>query len=117
VWHRVIVLASVVAVVGCLGIWFMKWSRDAARADCLMNIRDVQQAMRAYMGMNGHNPETQVPEFSKESIIGPGKFLDSEPKCPGGGTYTWIEGYHPAMGVLTLRCSCRDHVPENYSDW
>jgi hypothetical protein len=95
----------------------VKSSRDAARAGCLLNIRNVQQAMRSYMGMNGHNSETQVPEFSKKSIIGPEKYLDSEPKCPGGGTYTWIEGYHPAMGVLILRCSCRDHFPVDYSNW
>lgn len=41
--------------------------------------------MRSYMGMNGHNPGDFVPEFSKESLIGSGKFLDGEPSCPDGG--------------------------------
>lgn len=116
-WHRLIVLASVAVVVGVLGILILQWKRNSEREGCIHNIRNVQQVMRGYMGMNGHNPETQVPEFTKESLIGPGKFMDSEPRCPGGGTYTWIEGRHPAIGVLTLRCSCRDHVPADYSEW
>ena len=104
-------------VVGGLILWFFKWKRDSDRAGCIMNIRNVQQGMRSYMGMNGHVPQADVPGFSLDTLIGQGAFLDAEPRCPSGGTYTWIEGVHPPVGVLMLRCSHPDHVPANHSDW
>ena len=89
---------------------------DGARATCIMNIRNVQQAMRSYQGMKnlgvGHKKG-----FSKWSIVGPGNFIGVEPVCPVGGTYWWAEDRIPAVGELMLHCSCRDHVPTSYSDW
>ena len=109
-------LLLIIAIAGA-GAAFFKWKRDSDRDACILNIRQVQQAMRSYMGMNAHNPETDVPGFSKDTIIGEGKPIASVPVCPAGGTYTWIEGRQPAIGVLSLRCSCPDHVPPSYSDW
>ena len=81
-----------------------------------MNIRNVQQGMRSYMGMNGHSPGDRLP-FTKETIVGPGNFVEIEPVCPAGGTYSWIENRHPAVGELMIQCSCPAHQPIAHQDW
>ena len=92
------------------------WRRGSDRAGCIMNIRNVQQAMRSYMGMNGHSPGDRLP-FTKETIVGPDNFIEEEPVCPAGGTYFWHENRHPFVGELMLKCSCPGHRPVNHQDW
>ncbi|WP_338690460.1 hypothetical protein [Haloferula helveola] len=86
------------------------WKRGSDRAGCIMNIRNVQQALRSYQGMNSSE---LAP---KEKLVGPGLFIEVEPECPRGGTYSWHQvGWN--MGQLMLRCSCEEHVPPNHKDW
>ena len=65
--------------------------------------------------MNSLNTGDQL-EMS--DLIGPGKFIDSQPVCPAGGTYTWSK-VHPAVGTLAIRCSHRKHQldPAFIADW
>lgn len=83
------------------------------RAGCIMNTRNVQQAVRAHHGMNSKN-FGELIDWS--DIFGPGKFLDQEPVCPAGGTYTFSKVY-PQVGKLASTCSHTDHVPPDYSTW
>ena len=85
------------------------------RAACIMNIRNVQQAMRSFQNMNGFGPGEDG--YQKTALFGPKSFLESPPTCPSGGTYSWVEGKFPLVGELALRCSHTGHVPERHEDW
>lgn len=85
------------------------------RAACIMNIRNVQQAMRSHQNMNGFSPGGQG--FRNAELIGPDSFIESRPTCPSGGTYEWAEGTFPPVGELALRCSHPGHVPVTHEDW
>ena len=104
------VLSSVASVVGA-------WIKGKDRSACILNCRNVQQAMRSFCGMNGHNPGDVVPGFGASSLVGPGLYPDSMPVCPAGGRYTWVEGRFPLVGELMIRCSCPEHVPPDHGDW
>lgn len=83
-----------------------------------MNIRNVQQGMRAQMNQLGLQPGD--PGLRKEDIIGPGRWIEIEPECPHGGTYTWLEGNFPLTGELVMRCSHQEshrYIPSAYADW
>jgi hypothetical protein len=76
---------------------------------CLLNIRKVQQAVRANQNMN--NLQIGEPiDWSK--IIGPGHFIEKSPTCPAHGTYRYnktaplgslaipAQRAHPSSAVL-----------------
>ena len=72
--------------------------------------------------MSNINPGDPIPGGWKAKVIGPGLFVEKEPRCPGGGTYTYAtDNVMPAVGTLGITCSLcgapDNHVPENYSDW
>jgi hypothetical protein len=87
------------------------------RAGCILNCRNVQQAMRSCHGMNGHNPGDVLPAFGNSTLVGPGRFIESMPVCPAGYRYKWVEGRVPMVGELMIRCSCPEHVPTGIEDW
>lgn len=105
-----------VAVMGC--VLLLGWlpvvgaeRRHACKEVCLLHIRNAQQAMRSFQGIHGAN------RVMKADIVGPGLFLEGEPVCPCGGSYTWHEGPVLDIGELFLRCSHESHVPADYSGW
>lgn len=110
----VIVLLSLVAI---LMIGAKGWKNGADRSGCVMNIRNVQSAVRAYQNTRAVPDGTTMDLFT--DIIGPDKFLNSDPRCPGGGEYEHIS-YMPFAGELALKCDLagtRVHVPPDHNDW
>lgn len=105
-----VALALLIAVLGGY-----KWKAGSDRAACMLHTRNVQQSTRSFQGMNGLN--TGDP-LEMSDLIGPGKFIESEPVCPAGGTYTWSK-VHPDIGTLAIRCSHRKHQldPALIADW
>jgi hypothetical protein len=91
----------------------LKKGRD--RAVCILNCRNVQQAMWGYSGTNGHNPGDSLPGFSVKTLAERGMY--SAMPCPGAGHYSCIEGRIPKVGELMIRCSCPEHVPPDHGDW
>ncbi len=91
------------------------WKSGSDRAACILYTRNVQQAARSFQGMNGLNVGDRL---EKADLVGPGNFIEAEPHCPAGGTYTWSK-VHPAMGTLAIRCSHRKHQldPALIADW
>lgn len=90
---------------------------NEGRAECIIQIRNVQQALRAYQNINGLNPGDPL-DWSK--IFGAGKFIEQRPICPRQGTYTFVNEF-PKIGTLGMTCSHAGephlHVPKNHSDW
>jgi hypothetical protein len=91
------------------------------RAQCIINIRNVQQGVRSYANMNGLKPGDPCAGW-KAKVIGPGLFIGTPPMCPCGGTYNYAtDTIIPSIGTLAITCSLCGvpnlHVPSTYSGW
>lgn len=115
----ILVLLSLIAI---LFVGARAWKRGSDRAGCIMNIRNVQQAVRGHQNMT--NTNDTVPAAAAIYGAGDNAYLP-EPECPGGGTYAYNT---PAVadpseaGAIFLTCSLDtdaegDHVPDNTSTW
>lgn len=95
------------------------WKRGSDRAVCITNIASVQKAVRGYANMSGLNPGETVIGLETR-VVGPDRFFESLPICPGQGTYTLGGDQIPALGDLYMNCSLatdQKHLPENIADW
>jgi hypothetical protein len=105
---------SLGSMLGNLGARDLK--RGSGSAGCIMNIRNVQQAVRGHQNLNNLNNGDPI-DWKK--IIGPDGYMQ-EPKCPDGGTYTFVKSF-PATGVLACTCSkvgdSQGHEPADHSEW
>ena len=114
-----VVILVLLSLISILFVGARAWKRGSDRAGCIMNIRNVQQGMRSYQNMNGHNAGEVVSGAYRE-IVGPGKFVESSPDCPGTGTYSNKGDTLPEQGVLYMTCSlasAEKHVPSDFRDW
>jgi len=86
------------------------------KALCVMNQRNLQQAVRSYQF--NHNLKSGDPlDWSK--LIGPGLFIERIPECPihGASAYSYSKVI-PETGVLAAPCSDPAHKPPGgTSDW
>lgn len=109
-------LIAVALVLPVLFVGSQAYKRSADRAACILNQRNVQQAVRAHQ--NTESLAIGAPIDWKE-IFGPAAYM-REPVCPAGGTYTYSSTI-PAVGVQVVSCS-HAHAPELYvpkdvTDW
>jgi hypothetical protein len=81
-----------------------------------MNLRKAQQAVRAYQNVNQLNDGYTINMFT--DLIGPGKMIETDLHCPGGGDYDHI-GHIPFPGEMAIVCDLAG--PESHvlvgSDW
>ncbi len=114
-----VVILVLLSLISILFVGARAWKRGSDRAGCIMNIRNVQQGMRSFQNMNGHSAGDIVPN-AKSEIIGPGKFVESVPQCPGTGQYAFMDDSLPLSGALYVSCSLsgsEKHVPSDHGDW
>lgn len=118
----ILVLFSFISI---LFIGVGAWKRGADRAACIMNIRQVQLAVRSYANTEGldegaHTNELSPPVNLPAELIGADKFLPRHPLCPGNGIYTLDGNKIPPRGVLYMNCTLalsQDHVPNSFGSW
>ena len=114
-----VVILVLLSLISILFVGARAWKRGSDRAGCIMNIRNVQQGMRSFQNMNGYSAGETVPGAISE-IIGEGKFVESDPTCPGTGTYSFMDDELPESGSLYMTCSLEaveKHAPSDYGDW
>ena len=116
----VLVLMSLITI---LFFGTRAWKRGSDRALCLIHIQHVQKGVRSYANLYGFDPGGNAPGLQNQ-VIGLGRFVESTPVCPGGGTYTFGQLYGndtiPPIGTIYLECSLTvsdQHVPDNATDW
>lgn len=117
----ILVLLSLIAI---LFVGARAWKRGSDRAGCIMNIRNVQQAVRSYANMY-NVVQDGTGSIPASTLQGSGKFVEAAPACPGAGTYTPADLTAavtvPAVGSLVLSCSLSAapdlHVPTSYAGW
>lgn len=89
------------------------WKKGSDRAACILQTRNIQQAVRSYANMNNLEIGDPLPW---DEIFGEDKFIEQKPVCPMGGTFTFSETI-PEVGDLAGQCSHEDHRPENHDEW
>jgi type II secretory pathway pseudopilin PulG len=126
----ILVLLSLVAI---LFIGAQGWKNGTDRAGCILQIRNVQVAMRSYQNLYGYNPGA-APALSGGTqnvaahLLAKGyieeethQSVEGARKCQGGGTYsTPAPDIFPPVGVLYMECSLAtdsNHVPKMYGNW
>lgn len=111
-----VVILVILSLISILFIGTRSWKRGADRSGCIMNIRNAQNAVRAYQ--NSHAVDEGVSMDMTTAIIGPGLYIEN-PDCPGGGNYSLLS-YVPYMGELVMTCSLsgsEEHTPASHVDW
>ena len=113
-----VVILVLLSLISILFIGARAWKKGSDRAGCIMNIRNVQQAVRSHANMQGLNI---ADAFVETDVIGAGKFVEKTPDCPdANGAYTMGGGVVPDVGTLYMTCGLAGtdgHVPGEYSDW
>ncbi len=85
------------------------------RAGCVMQQRNLQQAVRSYENMNSLKIGDPI-DWTK--IMGPGNFIEKTPSCPvhGPGAYSYTTTI-PPVGTLVAPCKDPAHKPTNIENW
>ena len=93
-----------------------KYAAIQNRKSCILNIRNIHQAIRAHQGLNGMNVG-QIIHW--DNIFGKEKFIVVRPTCPLGGDYILMKKM-PRVGEVAAQCPHADtlnHKPENHEGW
>lgn len=112
-----VVILVLLGLIAVLFIGGRAWKRGSDRASCIMNIRNVQQAVRSYQNLNGLYDGASIDIVG--DLVGNDNFLRTEPLCPTDGTYTYV-AVIPDLGTLAVECSLATderHVPESFAGW
>jgi len=119
--RRAVARCVVVFLLPLLVVVSDQQSRSARRAaECAVGIRNIQQAVRSYIGMN--NIDHRIPiDMPWNEIFGPRNFLPlNANKCPDGSSYHLIS-HVPDVGVLAAECPNPEHQKRvkalDTSDW
>jgi prepilin-type N-terminal cleavage/methylation domain-containing protein len=114
-----VVILVLLSLISILFIGARAWKKGSDRSACIMQIRNVQQAVRSHCNMNAVNPGATVTGL-QTLVIGTGKFIEKTPSCPASGTYSYGGNTVPSIGTLYMTCSLSSsdsHVPVSYTDW
>lgn len=112
-----VVILVLLSLIGVLFTGSRAWIRGSNKANCIINIRKVQVAVRSHQNLTGL-PEGAILDVAG-ALTGPGKFIESTPVCPSSGTYSYATTI-PVVGVLAMTCSeavLLEHAPEAYIGW
>jgi len=93
------------------------YKKAADRAACILNIRNIQQAMRANMNLEAHEVGEKI---NWDDIIGTGKFLELEPRCPLHNQRYILSEKYPPTGKAAAKCpnaQSENHKPKSTVGW
>ncbi len=113
-----LVIAVLLGLISVLFIGVSAYKEGSNRAKCILNISNIQKAVRSYQNMY----EKPIATVALLNVFtGPGKMLETVPTCPSGGTYA-VAGIIPAIGTAYLTCNYQTgtdlaHVPSSVNGW
>jgi type II secretory pathway pseudopilin PulG len=117
----ILVLLTLIAV---LFIGANIYKKGADRAACILNIRNIHQAVRANQNLYNLKPATGTyagDTLTKSDIVGTAdSYIEDEPLCPHDtSAYTFVVNY-PQVGTVAVTCTnatSLDHVPASTEGW
>jgi prepilin-type N-terminal cleavage/methylation domain-containing protein len=121
-----VVILVLLSLISILFIGARAWKKGSDRAASILQIRNVQQAVRAFGNMNAKNPGDAIagdpgpPVILSldEEIFGTGKFIEVDPRTtthPAGTTVTFTIAAPtviPQVGTLYMTASNADYAPK-----
>ena len=112
----ILVLLTLIAV---LFIGANIYKKGANRAACILNIRNIHQAVRADQNLNKKNTSDALV---RTVIMGDSEaYIENEPTCPADGGAYGLVGKYPLTGVVAATCTnsgaagtsgVTDHLPD-----
>ena len=116
------IIFVLIALIGVLFIGVKAYKNSSDRAACVMNIHNVQNAVRSFSNLNGLAPGQRLSRGAdlQSELVGPERLLETLPSCPAGGTYTDLGNRIPGHGELYLSCSLSNderHRPQSLTAW
>ncbi|WP_411827107.1 prepilin-type N-terminal cleavage/methylation domain-containing protein [Luteolibacter sp. AS25] len=120
-----VVILVLLSLISILFIGARAWKKGSDRAASILQIRNVQQAVRSYSNMNGKNAGDTVTGL-RTSIFGEGQFIENDPVTadshPAGGEVKYViatDDLIPDIGDLYMTCSDTAYAPDasTVADW
>lgn len=116
-----VIILVLLSLISILLVSARGWKRGSDRACCIINVRNCQQAIRAYANVTQLAPGAAIPNGGTRGSVVMDYVLKS-PVCPGGGKYDGIElTTIPPEGVVLMECSFGDgtenHLPPSHQEW
>jgi len=119
-----VVILVLLSLISILFIGARAWKKGSDRAASILQIRNVQQAVRSYANMNGKNAGETVTTLQAD-IFGAGKFIENDPTAgthPAGTSVTYgiaAPTIIPAVGTLYMTASDAEYAPTagTTNDW
>ena len=118
-----VVILALLMLITILFFGARAWKHASDRALCIMQIENVQKAVRSYSNLYDLPPGANAPNLQSQ-IIGFGRFIELTPVCPTGSKYQFGVSFGvntvPPMGTLYMQCPLAvsdDHVPYTTPDW
>lgn len=111
-----LVIAVVLMMISVLFLGVNAYKKGSDRAICIQNIASVQKAVRSYSNLSALGPGETVANL-KDQIIGPDRFIESDPVCPADGVYTYGGDVIPLAGAVYLSCNLSEHLPTSPQSW
>ncbi|MCW1884457.1 hypothetical protein OKA04_06920 [Luteolibacter flavescens] len=116
-----VVILVLLSLISILFVGARAWKKGSDRAANIMNIRNVQQAVRSYQNMNNKPVGFTIATTATTDgpIFGAGQFIEKVPTHPvSSGVYAFT-GSIPTVGTLFMTGSLSDYEPAatDTSDW
>ncbi len=119
-----VVILVLLSLISILFIGARAWKKGSDRAASILTIRNVQQAVRSFSNMNGHNPGDTVATLQTD-LFGAGKFIENDPTAgshPAGTAVSYVIGAAttiPVVGTLYMTADDAEYAPTAGStdDW
>jgi prepilin-type N-terminal cleavage/methylation domain-containing protein len=119
-----VVILVLLSLISILFVGARAWKKGSDRAGCILNIRNVQQAVRGHANMNNLNEgdallSTVIYGTASDSSNAASTVYLKTPECPADGVYKPIETV-PTTGALYITCALAptaQHEPAEYATW
>ncbi len=128
-----VVIAVLLSLTTVLLLGARAWKNGADRTACIMNIREVQMAVRSYQNLYGYSAggmpyaedgtQDIAAHLLTKGFIGKETHatIQGDQACAGGGHYTCAQpDVFPPVGTLYISCSLSDlenHQPDSGPEW
>jgi type II secretory pathway pseudopilin PulG len=128
-----VVILVLLSLISILFIGARAWKKGSDRAASILQIRNVQQAVRSFANMNGLNagdtvagdPGPPVILALQNEVFGAGKFIENDPTLsshPAGTTVNYVIAAPtvvPLVGTLYMTADDAEYAPKvgSTSDW
>ncbi len=118
-----VVILVLLSLISILFIGARAWKKGSDRAGCILNIRNIQQAVRGDQNMK--DKVYGEGGLDPDAIFGATGYLPNEPKCPGDkSSYNGIAvTVYPAENTIYAACgnataaTAAEHVIADPTGW